>query len=395
LNRRGGSGFPGDQLPHSFLSANMGGVALQSPVMSRNHLLASPGLGSPQLMSPGMLMSQMSPDMQLSGRKMPQGAGNRMNGLLDASEIPAPQVHQQQFDQVAMNQINQQMMMNAGMGNDFSGNQGFGMSGGMMNSQQQLNHKMSQMNQMNQQLQQQQQQQQQQHNANNQSDFAEMQMLQNKLQAIYSNSNQFDLRPVDQIPSPQPPPPPPPPPQPLPETPRQRNSASTGDYQQNNTRVEIPPGNNPRRMPPPSLLKRDDSLRMDKIFTGNSPTYTKRKYDGNGSSAHLSAMSLSLGDMNEEGNLSSVFDSSLRISTASADKGYASKDKLKDSIRSSGNWSGPNLDMSVATMATGATDQRYSETGNMSFATLGDPKLQESEGNMSFSKVFEDPDKLG
>ena len=141
-------------------------------------------------------------------------------------------------------------------------------------------------------------------------------------------------------------------------------------------------------------------MKMEKVFGATSPSSTKRKYDANGSSAHLSAMSLSIGDMNEEGNLSSVFDSSLRISGVSADKSGsdmmhhpAAKEKLKDKSIN-GNWEQNNLEMSVATIGTGAgSEMRMSDTGVMSYATFGDPGLQDSDGNMSFGKVFEDPDK--
>lgn len=126
----------------------------------------------------------------------------------------------------------------------------------------------------------------------------------------------------------------------------------------------------------------NNSIKIDKIFS-NSPASTKKKYDGNGS--HMSAMSLSIGDMQEEGNLSAVFDSSLRISTSTKNSSdmpgvHVSKEKLKD--RSSNNsWDPSTLEMSV---------------GNMSYATMGDnSNFQTSESNMSFTKVFEDPEKNG
>jgi hypothetical protein len=49
------------------------------------------------------------------------------------------------------------------------------------------------------------------------------------------------------------------------------HTGNTGRGSTSTSRVEITPGNNPRRMPPPSLLKRDDSLKMDKIFEPTSP----------------------------------------------------------------------------------------------------------------------------
>lgn len=387
--------FPGDPI-HSFM-VNQG---LGSPVLNRNSLMTSPGLTSPGMMSPGMLMGQLSPDMgQFSGRT-PVG---RMGRMVDPSALPGPPLNA--FDSMSQMTAQQQaaMMMNAQLGNSFSSNMGSVnlMSPQQIQLQNQLNAQQAAMNQMSQQLQQQQQQ-----LKNSQSEFVEMQMLQSKLQSLTrqnlvspnmnsqagmfqnANSSQFDPRQMDQMP-------PPPPVQG--ETPRQRNSNGTSDYtpatvssssQQKSQRGGNVPQNS-RRIPPTSQLKRENSLKMEKVFNANSPTSTKKKHDGNGSSAHLSAMSLSIGDMNEEGNFSSVFDSSLRISTSSEKaEAQALKEKLKD--RSSNtSWNPDNLDMSVGTIG------RMSDTGNMSYATLGDSKLHESDGNMSFSKVFEDPDKQG
>jgi len=130
--------------------------------------------------------------------------------------------------------------------------------------------------------------------------------------------------------------------------------------------VETLPGNNPRRMPPTSLMRREDSMKMDKVF-GKSPTPgQKSKADGsNASSNHLSAMSLSIADMQEEGNLSSVFDSSMMISRGNS----PTKGKLKDRDSSS-------LELSM-------------NAANMSYTTFVEGN--ESVGYMSFGKVFEDP----
>ena len=186
--------------------------------------------------------------------------------------------------------------------------------------------------------------------------------------------------------------------------------------------MEIPPGNNPRRMPPPSLLKRDDSLKMDKIFEPTSPGggETKKKYadGGNNSSAHLSAMSLSMGDLNDDGNLSQVFDSSLKISGNSKNSSVGLKTKSgaagsslspvprgsakampnwgagegksgDRSTNSTNPWDAANFDMSVATI--GASEIAASDVGNMSYATLNMP---DHEGHMSFtSHVFEEAEK--
>ena len=158
-------------------------------------------------------------------------------------------------------------------------------------------------------------------------------------------------------------------------------------------------GQNPRRMPPPSLLKRDDSLKMEKIFAADgtlvSPTPSRMKFDGNGSSAHMSAMSLSIGDMGVDDNLSSVFDSSLRISDKEKNTSKAkrsSQETTVSSIGASSNWDvGHTMDMSVNTFGAGG----ISENGEQpSYATF-ENKMLESEGNMSFSKVFDDPDKSG
>jgi len=352
-----------------------------------------------------------------------------MSRMLDPSALPGPPL--QTFD--GMNQLNvqqQAMMMNVQLGNNFRNNMN---APGMMSPQQiqlqnQINAQQAQMNQLTQQLRQQQQ------HMNNATDFAELQMI-NKLQnmarlnisldemasqSMYQNvhSAQFDPQRIDHMP---------PPPSVQMDATRQR-SITNPEYQSNlsnppslkqqqlqqqlqqqqqqqqqqQKRVDSLPGVNPRRMPPPSLMKREDSMKMEKIFGAVSPASTKRKYDGNGSSAHLSAMSLSIGDMNEEGNLSSVFDSSLRISGVSTVAGktgsemmhhQASKEKLKDKSIN-GNWDQNNLEMSVATIGTGAgSEMRISDSGVMSYATFGDPGLQDSDGNMSFGKVFEDPDK--
>lgn len=238
-------------------------------------------------------------------------------------------------------------------------------------------------------------------------------MLQNKLAAIYATDT-FDPRPIS-------------------DTAHSLSSAissgvqvparTMGSMENAPQRVEIPPGNNPRRMPPPSLLKRDDSLKMEKVFESTSPAGTgpKKKYDsGNGSSAHLSAMSLSVGDLNDEGNLSQVFGSSVRISGGVGvnskepihsnssilnHHNQRNKDKHSSSLIMKTNkalaaWdaskatdkgslqSWTNFDMSAATMGT-------SDANNMSFGTLGGPDMPEHEGNMSFSRVFEEADKLG
>jgi len=375
---------------HSF----MGSPGLQSPNMSRNGLLSSSGLNSPGgMLSPGLLLSSLSPDMgqfSVSGRSV----GGRM---VDPSALPGPPL-QTQFD--TLNQMNPQqqqqaqaMMMNNQMNN--FGNMGNMMSPEQIQLQNQINAQQAQMQMLQRQLQQQQQMNQQMNNNNN---FNEMQMM-NKLQAMQNmarmnnqnNQNmptppqsnmmfqntapaQFEPHPIQDMP-------PPPPVQRKVEQNVTKESLQPG--------VESFPGNNARRMPPPSLMKREDSngsIKMDKVFS--SPQSSRKKYDANNSSTHLSAMSLSIGDMQDEGNLSSVFDSSLRISSATSGSGgngggngnTATKEKLKDKSNKDS-----YLEMSVNTLGTNTTGN------DMSYATLGDNDLQTSDGNMSFGKVFEDP----
>jgi len=387
----------------------MGSSGLQSPTMTRNLLTSPGGLASPGMVSPGLLLGGLSPDMgQFSARSL-----GGMGRMVDPSSLPGPPL-QTQFDNMNMNQLDHRipvgnlsggLMMNQQMGNNFGNNMVSPV--GMMSPQHiqlqnQINSQQVAMSQLNQQLQLQQQQM-----NTNQSDYAELQMLQNKLQSMrqtlhaqnmaaaqnmYQNSNhsQFESsQGIDHMP----------PPQPVhSDSSRSSPAMSTLKQQQsqsNKQRVDTLPGNNPRRMPPPSLLKKEGSLKMDKIFMGTSPQSAKKKYDANGSSAHLSAMSLSIGDMQEEGNLSSVFDSSLRISgdKHGAETGLnpGSKEKLKD--RSTGHWDPNSLEMSVNTIGTGTGSEMRMEVGGMSYATLGDHNLQESDGNMSFGKVFEDPDR--
>ena len=321
-NSIGGAAALSSDLQQLYMSA---GMNLQSPLMGqRNHLgLTSPPLASPQLLSPGLLMNaQLSPEMQqLSATRQTQfDASNRMSQFIGSQVIPPPQVHRQDEPNMSqLNQAQQQMLLNEYMMNQRSA-------------------------------------------LNNQGGLSEEQiMLQNKLAAMYS-TNQLEPRPLAVAPG---------------EMPRPKKD----QFQQ--PKSETPPDQNPRRMPPPSLLKRDESLKMEKIF-GISPGAgsVKKKYDGN--SSNISAMSMSLGDMQFEGNLSSVFDSSLRISPAVQKPPVMAKDKQKPDKPPFG---GENFDMSVATLGL--------SEANMSFATLGDPKLHESEGNMSFSRVFEDADKLG
>ena len=251
----------------------------------------------------------------------------------------------------------------------------------------------------------------------------EMRMLQSRVAAIYSNNESLDPRPlapenvssstqnqsrssVSKVGSQR-------------EAPDRSGSGSGAGIRgvddgndQPSSRVEVLPGNNPRRMPPPSLLKRENSLKMEKVFEPIAPEASSEKkstkYGGNHSSAHLSAMSLSMGDLNDEGNLSQVFDSSLRISTStsignnkdstvhqsnkSSRSGHlmgtskTGRSRGDDTTRSDRTaFSGGGFDMSVATIG-------MSDAGNMSFATFGDDQEGQDnpDGNMSFSKMFDE-----
>jgi hypothetical protein len=216
--------------------------------------------------------------------------------------------------------------------------------------------------------------------------YGDTEALQNKLASIYPSVDHFEPRPLANVS------------QQYQQKPRQ--SAQTLDKG-----VPASPGQNPRRKPPPSLLKRDDSLKMEKIFSGGA----KVKYDDNGSSTHMSAMSLSIGDMADEGNLSSVFDSSLRISGEGKNNSKLKRlpQETSSSVLTTSQWDAASqtMDMSVNTFGAGHSINEFgaghstnefgigqSVNEEASFATYQN-KMNESEGNMSFSRVFEDPDK--
>ena len=344
------SGGFGGELPHPYAAAMGPPHSLQSPVVNvRNHLFVSPQqmqqhimspqnmLGSPRMMMP---TSQLSPEFhQMQTRQLNLG-DNHMNRF-DHNILPSPNVHRQ-FDQSGL-------MLNQGIGGDSLNNRA------MMQRQAKQ-------------------------------DFQNFEALQSRLASIYP-VDQFEPTPIDSFPD-------------------QANSLASG-FQDRVIPNAASGGynpNNPRRKPPPSL-KRDDSLKMEKIFQDDgsslTPISVKKKVDGNGSSAHLSAMSLSIGDMADEGNLSSVFDSSLRISV-NEDKSQQSqpshhqrlaKRKTDTSVASSSTWDGNTFDMSVNTMGEKFAEQATNfEPANMSFATFGD-KMHESESDISYGRVFGDPDK--
>ena len=322
--------------------SGFGSPVFQSPVINtRNHLNVSPGMmASPQLMSPNiMLNSQISPGMQqlsASSMQMQRGLGNQLGQIL-----PSPQVHRPSLDHLQQQQQQQQQKQQ---------------------QQQQISPQQQQMMMMNQQGV---------NNLNyqttnleleqalrvNQNLEREMQMMQNKLNAIYATQEQLNGT-NDQQGSFEP--------RPLGEGSDGNSMPPLPDMKESkNPRVDIPSSQNSRRKPPPSLLVREESLKLDKIF--GSPGSSKKKFDANGSSGALSAMSLSLADMTDEGNLSAVFDSSVKI--VADDKDIPVKEKIKE-----------EFDMSVATLG---------ETGHMSFNTV-EKMHDESEGNMSFSNVFEE-----
>lgn len=116
-------------------------------------------------------------------------------------------------------------------------------------------------------------------------------------------------------------------------------------------------------------------MKMERIFVSSpSPSVKSKVENSGGLSNHLSAMSLSIADMQEEGNLSSVFDSSLRISNSN---NMLSKQRIREKTNLDAN----PFEMSVNTLGTHAM-------GDMSYATFTEGN--ESDGAMSFGKVFED-----
>jgi hypothetical protein len=316
--------------------------------------------------------------------------GGGIGHMMDPSALPGPPLQTfSQFDPLSQIKAQQQaaMMMNIQMSQNFRDNN-VGVPGMMSQEQIEIQNRIQQQQmQLNllQQLQQQQLQQQQSQMKNNQATMAmnEIRMMnmarmnmnnqvmpmpnqalpvENQFQSLATN--QFGAQPINnEMPPPQPG---------QPVTPRQDNTMSKSSPEQQD--VETMPGNNPRRMPPSSLLKREDSIKMDNVFSKSPVPWSTNKVD-NGSSNHLSAMSFSIADMQEDENLSSVFDSSLRISI----EGGRSKRKSKEKSLIDAN----TLEMSLNTIGTNAA-------GDMSYATFNDVDGHDSDGDMSFGKVFED-----
>ena len=412
------SGFNGER-NHAYASAMGLNQNLQSPVMSmRNQLHVSPGMNqhiSPQNLigSPGMMMgnnSRMSPEMQQQLQLQMQQQMLQDNSQVNHMGLTASQV-QQRLEHSQMNQQGDQQMprqmLNAGV---CMGNAGIGNGPANPDNVSSLP---------------------------NMQGYQDAQALQNRLASIYP-VNQFEPRPLEQQEVHQ---------QYLEHNNHQMNKMAQTSQSQNYQEKVVPTGyqnyqekvvpagyntNNPRRKPPPSL-KREDSLKLEKIFNSDGTEVAnaqpKKKQDGNGSSNHFSAMSLSIGDMQDEANLSSVFDSSLRIGDKSPMRQSKDKTQMKRkpdlSIASSSNWeSGRDpFDMSVATIGDNFSDKdktqvkkkpdlsnasssnwesgrdpfdmsvatigdNFSEKNNMSFATVGD-KAHDEEGDVSFSRVFE------
>jgi len=321
----------------------------RSPVMNmRNHLNISPGnlLCAPQLLSPGMMMSGMSPAMQqqLSADSLGLNRGLASNlGNNNMSQLPAPQVHSSSLDQMQQNLTplqQQQMLLNQQLMNQQALNNGFNALQQFSNTQSELEQAML----VNAKLE------------------REMQLMQNKLNSIYANDQQH-----------------------LEPTPLQTGSynkpvtvAVTGTVagtvantassttETMPSKLEIPTGQNPRRKAPPSLLVREDSLKMDRIF-GSPASVNKKKVDLNGSTGGLSVMSMSIADIQDDSNLSAVFDSSVKLSDNSSKvDSKTSKNKKSE------------FDMSIATLG---------EAGNMSVNTLS---MHESDANLStFGNMFD------
>jgi hypothetical protein len=159
---------------------------------------------------------------------------------------------------------------------------------------------------------------------------------------------------------------------------------------------------NPRRKLPPSLERQNslESIKFERIFNAEgkeivSPRYSKAKYEmATNGDLQMSVMSLSIGDMDADENLSSVFNDSLRISStangidrselleASANMAKRRSTKVADeSIKSSIGWSDPaGFDMSVNTLGADMKDMN-----NMSFAM--------NNSMTSFSGAFDEAEK--
>lgn len=355
---------------------------------SASNFIQSFPMQSPVGMPSPMTMNSLSPEL------MPFSGGAAIGGgmlhMMDPAGMPCPPLHTS-IHADALSQIKAQqqvaMMMNMQMNNNFRFNVAVpGMiSQEQLQVQNQIQQQQMQLNLLQQQLRQQEAQM-----KNNQTDLAsnDIQLMNmtrmNMNHAIMPNQamstdnlfqnlsiNQFGQQPINEM---------------LPpltaqsETIRQGNNLHKSAPMEQG--IDTMPGNNPRRMPPSSLLKREDSIKMEKVFSKSPLPQQKGKVD-NGSSNQLSAMSISIADM-QEGNLSSVFDSSLRISNDKSPTKSPSKRRIKLKHH---NLDASSMEMSMNTIGTNAG-------GDMSYSMLSSNipghDLNDSDGDMSFGKVFDD-----
>ena len=122
------------------------------------------------------------------------------------------------------------------------------------------------------------------------------------------------------------------------------------------------------------MLQRENSLKMESIFdtvSSHSISDGKKKYDA--SAMSMSGTSLSMGDFGDEGELSALFDTSMKIAPGnytvglndinSSNHNRASSSTKHDVRSSTSSSSGGNSSMFGMSLATiGSTDTGYSET---------------------------------
>lgn len=122
------------------------------------------------------------------------------------------------------------------------------------------------------------------------------------------------------------------------------------------------------------MLQRENSLKMESIFdtvSSHSISDGKKKYDA--SAMSMSGTSLSMGDFGDEGELSALFDTSMKIAPGNYTVGLndinssnhnrassSTKHDVRSSTSSSSNGNSSMFGMSLATI--GSTDTGYSET---------------------------------
>ena len=193
--------------------------------------------------------------------------------------------------------------------------------------------------------------------------------------SVYPSTNEFEPRPID------------------PNLNNKFNDAASQYSEYNDSWEPERVAPLPPRKPPskgstegrPKGLEREaseKSLKVDSIFGGGSKKYQ----DYQGSSAHLSAMSLSIGDMHSQvsettnpDDLAPLFNTSLRVG-GRRDATSRLNTSVSTGLHSS---LGHVMDMSVATLG-----DRLSDFGEASIQ-----RLTESTADMSFSNVFEDKER--